>query len=91
MTLPSENQQTVEAALSFIEYRMVDETDHEWMSVLRAALRDLAAQAEAAELLNTDLSLAVDHYQGGTINAADAMDRVGEALERRAARLDGAR
>ena len=100
MTLPAENQQTVEAALDVLraacEARFPE--DHPWQMALdeiRAALRDLVAQAEARrEVLRAAEEWAYQRKkwidgQSVVSPLRDAEANLVHAVH--AARLDGAR
>jgi len=104
VTRPAENQQTVEALERHIDF--CDHMSDETRDVLRAALRDLVAQAEAAEPL-AELEEAVsavlgtlNFYTGPGARTAVSResiakyDRVKNARDQARsvlARLDGAR
>jgi hypothetical protein len=95
VTLPAENQQTVEALAGVVEEAL------RWVVIgvdrvpARAALRDLAAQAECAEVLRQWQRVSPVHrYEcspfsenGCTCGLDDVRARTSDAL----ARLDGAR
>ena len=93
MTLPAENQQTVEAALDVLraacEARFPE--DHPWQMALdeiRAALRDFVAQADAAHF-GDETVVHIDRFGVWTMRPGD--DRPELRYVPAPARPDGAR